>query len=139
GAKGLTRSQEEGSAAANPRWVRLTVICWGVEGGASSPLVEAPKAPDRRSSRRPQSAQLERINGSMRRSPPVAGQAAVEYRREVPRVHRLGHVQTTLRPLEGELDHVGRVVRGKRLGERLHGVGVVAHLDQAVAHLEPGL
>ena len=30
-------------------------------------------------------------------------------------------------------------MRAERLGERLHGVGVVAHLHQAIAHLEPGL
>src|SRR5207237_9311745 len=37
---------------------KLTVISWGVEGGASSPLVEAPKAPDRRAARGSKSRQL---------------------------------------------------------------------------------
>src|SRR6266571_7090426 len=43
--------------------MRPRAISWGVEGGASSPLVEAPKAPDRRACHRGYSRRLEQAVG----------------------------------------------------------------------------
>src|SRR5260370_26448373 len=41
----------------------MTMGCWGVQGGASSTLVEAPQAPDRRAPPRRQSGRLKRVVG----------------------------------------------------------------------------
>src|SRR5438067_10127355 len=75
---------------------------------------------------------------SVHRSAGVAGEV-IEDCRDVARIDRLAHRETALRALHRELDHLGRIVLAERLRELLHGVGVVAQLDEAVARLEARL
>src|SRR3954469_14865079 len=74
---------------------------------------------------------------SVRRGAGIAREV-IEHRRDVARIDGLSHREPALGALHRELHHVGRVVLRQRLGELLHGVGVGAQLDEAVARLEPG-
>jgi len=69
----------------------------------------------------------------------VAGGEVIEDGGDVLGIDRLAHREAALGALHRELDHLGRIVPHERLGELLHGVGIVAQLDEAVARLEARL